>query len=91
MAKLKVELEVSKEAYELAQGIDKFVGALQLALADGWQLGTDMPALLSAAFTDLVPAIQGVDQLGDELKEDKAAFVNALSAGLTPIAFRFIK
>jgi hypothetical protein len=91
MAKVKLEVEVSKEAHELVQGLDKFVGALQDALKDGWQMGTDMPLLLSAAFTELVPAIQGCDQLGAEMAEDKKAFVNALGNGLSNIAFRFIK
>lgn len=89
--KVKLEIEVSKECHELCLGLDKFVGALQVALADGWQLGTDMPLLLSAAFTDLVPAIQGVDQLGAEFAEDKKAAVKALQNGLAEIAFRFVK
>lgn len=77
MSKVMVSVEVSKESYELAQGLVKFVGAVRASLADGWQLGADLPELVAAAFSELVPAVNGVQELPLEYKEDPAAFVNA--------------
>lgn len=80
MEKVKVELECSKETYELGKGLADFVAAVKTALADGWQLGTDIPVVVSAALATLVPAIDGVTKVKDELAEDKKAFVNAAVA-----------
>jgi len=77
MSKLDVTVEVSKESYELAQGVVKFVGALKLALADGFQLGADLPEIVSAAFADLVPAVNGIGDMPAEYKEDPQAFLTA--------------
>jgi hypothetical protein len=80
MEKVKVELECSKETYELGKGLADFIGAVKTALADGWQLGTDVPVVISAALATLVPAVDGVMKVKDELAEDKKAFVNAAVA-----------
>jgi len=83
MAKVSVSVEVSKEAYELGMGLADFAGAVKSALADGWQVGSDVPAVITAALQHLVPAMNGANNLGSELAEDKAAFVQAwmLTAG----------
>jgi hypothetical protein len=87
---LKVEVTVSKEAYELGQGIAKFHEAIKQALADGWQSGQDIPPIISSAVADLVPAVQGADQVSKET-DDKQAFANAIYLGLSPVAFAYIK
>ena len=79
MELLKVECEVSKEAYELAQGLVKFSAAVKTAMADGWQMGQDLPVVIAAAMGDLMPAMQGVDKLGEELGENKIAFAKAFA------------
>jgi len=79
MSKVVVSVEVSKEAYELGQGVVKFALAVKESLANGWQLGEDMPIVIAAAFSELVPAISGVSQIGDEFKEDPAAFAQAFA------------
>lgn len=86
---MKVELECAKETLELCQGLAKFAAAVKQALADGWQPGTDLPALITATVADLVPALQGVDQLPAEVAASPE-FVNALYAGLSPIVFQFL-
>lgn len=80
METVKVELVCSKETYELGKGMADFVAAVKTALADGWQLGTDIPVVVSAALATLVPAIDGVTKVKDELAADKKAFVNAAVA-----------
>lgn len=91
VTKLVVSREVTKEAYELGQGLLGMVEAVKTALADGWQTGTDLPAILTASFANLVPAIQGCDQLPAEAKEDLAPFIRGLTVSVEDIAFVFIK
>lgn len=80
MEKVKVELECSKETYELGKGLADFVSAVKVALADGWQLGSDIPVVISSALSTLVPAVDGVTKVKAELEEDKKAFINAAVA-----------
>lgn len=91
MAKVEVKVEVSKEAYEVAIGLGQMVAAIKTALADGWQAGTDVPVIVSAAITNLVPAVDGLDKVGAELKEDPEAFVKAVSIGLAEAVGAFLK
>jgi hypothetical protein len=44
---------------------------------NGWQLDKDMPAIVSSAFNELVPAMSGVMDLPAEYKDDPAAFIQA--------------
>lgn len=90
MQKVAVTTEVAKETYELGVGVDKFIGAVKQALADGFQPGQDIPVVLSAAIADLVPAIQGAEKIGSETS-DVQAFSNGLYLGLGQTAFRFVK
>lgn len=78
MANIQVTLEASKELTELGQGLAKFLAAVKLATADGFQVGADLPPLISAAVAELVPAVQGVTLIGEEAK-DKKAFANAVA------------
>lgn len=87
---VKREVECAKETLELGEGLAKFVSSLQGALADGWQSGQDLPVLLSAALTDLVPAVQGVEKIKDEVK-DPQSFSNGIYVGVSSIPFLFIK
>ena len=83
MAKVQKTIEVSKEASELADALAGIVKAVRLAVKDGFQPGTDIPAIVVQALALLPTAIAGVDQLGPELAEDKAAFFQAWTlAGL---------
>lgn len=81
MEKVKVELELPKEVSELAAGLATFAVHAIKAVKDGFQPGQDLPVLLAAAIADLVPALNGVERLPAELKEDKAAFIAAFGYG----------
>lgn len=85
-----VTVQVSKESYELGQGVVKFLAALKQALKDGWQPGSDLPILLNAAILDLVPGFQGVEKLGLEKQENLKAFVTAYSLSGVDAAFLFV-
>ena len=91
MATVKVTVECSKETLEGGLGVAAFVGHVKAAIADGWQLGTDVPAVVSAALTDLIPAIAGIEKAKDELTEDKVAFANAVTQVGTAIVNALLK
>lgn len=88
---MEVSVKVTKEAYELSVGLKKFVLDVKQALSDGWQPGQDLPVVMQAAVMDLVPAVQGLESLGAEQKEDLEAFVTALSLPMKELAFSLLK
>lgn len=81
MALLNVECQVTKETYELFLGVAGFVKELRKALDDGFDPTTDATALVTAAVTHLIPAVSGIEKIGDEAIKDRAAFVNAIIIG----------
>jgi hypothetical protein len=81
MAKIKIEIEVSKETYELGQGLVAMLTAVMVAKKDGWQMGTDIPAVAMAAFGQMA-AIEGIDLIDEEIKEDPSAFGKSLMCAL---------
>lgn len=83
----KVTVDVSSETHELLQAIRHFVATTRKALADGWQPGKDIPVVLQAAFTDLVPQIQDLEKISQEPGLDKQAFIRAVSVSAEDIAF----
>lgn len=78
MATIEVTAEVSKEGYELGQGLVKFSDAIVKALKDGWQPGQDLPIVMLSALHDLVPALEGAQLIAKELGEDTAGLVRGL-------------
>jgi hypothetical protein len=84
MAILNVTVDVSKETYELGLGIANLIKQLKVALADGWQMGDDLPVALAAAVA-FVPSLDGFDQIDDEMAQNPVEFANALALGLGEI------
>lgn len=87
MSKVNVTVVVSKEIYEAGQGVAKFVKAMKVALADGWQAGSDLPVAMSHALSDLVPALNGITEVAAEVAEDKQAAAHAVSLSLCDVLF----
>ena len=85
MEVVKVEIEMPKEAYELAVGLGKFGKAVKMALADGWQMGNDIPVVMTSALADLLPALQGADKIADEANLDPVGVGAAVLEGLKPV------
>lgn len=85
MALVKKEIEIPKEAAELAEAIAQAVKAVKDALADGWQVGTDLPALAVQLMAILPPAIAGIDQLPAEFKADKGKMVLAVALAVDSV------
>jgi hypothetical protein len=82
MSDLVVSVSVSKEMYELGQGVAKFLGVMGQALSDGWQSGSDMPSVVGSAIHDLIPAVAGVQDVPAEILEDTESFSKALALSL---------
>lgn len=59
---------VTKEAHELAVGIENFLYKMKDALSDGWQTDQDLPPVLQGALGDLIPGLQGAEKFGNEAK-----------------------
>lgn len=91
MEKLEVKVEVAKETYELAKALCEFAGVCKTALNDGWQTGTDLPVIVTAALTKMLPGLEGVQNIGVEWTEDKQAAINALVAGFKDLPSLFTK
>jgi len=81
MSKAQVQVEVEKEVYDLLSAVAKFVAAAKQSLKDGFQAGSDIPAIVLAAYQDLLPAVQLIGQVPGDFQEDKAAFVKAVELG----------
>lgn len=74
---VKMEIEMPKEMAALSGAVAKIAVAVKLALADGWQPGTDIPAITLAALAELPAAIAGLGGLPAEIKADKGKLVVA--------------
>ena len=89
---MKVEVEVAKEPYELAQGLAKFVAAVKAEIEDngGWSSVDDLPGVISAAVTELLPAVQGMAEVPEEMRGDPVSFGKGLALGLADLAQVFV-
>lgn len=91
MEKVLKQVEVAKNSDELAQGLVKFVAALKVALADGFQPGSDIPPIVSAAIADIMPVVGNLSKVDDDLAELPVETVRALALAAGDIAALFVK
>jgi len=75
MAKVKIEVEVGKETHELATGVVNFLRDVKVAIGNGYQPDQDFPAILISAVNNLIPAVEGMGLVDDEMRDDKKAFM----------------
>lgn len=87
---IKKEVEVSKEADELAESVYKLVKSSKKHTEDGFQAGTDLPAIVMENLQSLMKGIDGMDKMNAEAKENMVAFINAWTLAGTKIAGLFI-
>ena len=60
--------QVPKETQDLMKFIVKAHESAQLALADGWQPGSDIPAVALACYQEALAALQGAQNIPGEAK-----------------------
>lgn len=78
METVEVPVKVAKESYELGLALGKIVIGVKSSLKDGFQ-SSDLPVILAALMSkDVVDGLMGVEKIGAEIKDDKAAFINAV-------------
>ena len=74
---IEIKTLVPKESYELAVGLEAFIGDCIQAAKDGVDI-SDIPTVLASAMQNLYPAVQGVEKIPEEFKADKAAVFEAV-------------
>lgn len=82
--KLSIQVEVTKEAHEVGEALAELLKNTKAALADGFQIGQDIPAIVMGSMEKLIKGVQGADQLGDEARADLEAFISGVLLGLKP-------
>lgn len=90
MSVINKTVPVSQEADEFMTKLNDFISVVKTQLADGWQAGTDLPPMMTAALMDLVPAIQAATKFGDAFTADKIAFIKGMELGATDLAFTLL-
>jgi hypothetical protein len=78
-------VSVPDSAHAFAEKLGAFVGEVKKAVADGWQPGQDIPAVLSAVLVDLVPAAASFTGAAADLKSDPFGSVLALAIELKKV------
>lgn len=79
----KIEIEVTKETHEIGVAVKNVMSNFIEAKKDGWQPGTDIPAVLMGSYQDLLTAIDGADKVGGEFKGEP---MKAAMGALLPLA-----
>lgn len=72
-----VTLQLPESSVELANGLAQFIAAIKKSLDDGFQPGTDLPVIVTAAVTSLIPVVDDVMKLGAEIDGDKLGVAQA--------------
>jgi hypothetical protein len=91
MAKVAVQIEVSKEAHELAQALKGIVMSAKAHLGDGFQPVADLQAIAIENFGKVQAGVAGVMEIPAEAKEDLEAFLNAWAIMGSEIAAELLK
>ena len=91
MAKVAVNLQLSKESYELSKGVADLINAIKTAVEDGWQPGKDIPVIMTEVIARLVPALAGVEKIVEEFKLEPVDSSLAISIPLVQVISSFLK
>lgn len=89
---MKVEVEVSKEGYELITGIASAIKKIKMEVDDngGWDMADDLSGIIAAAVTDLLPALEGSMKIKEEFENDRTALMKGIILGSTELVEVFI-
>jgi hypothetical protein len=91
MALIKVDVEVSKEAHELAQALKGLVESVKKASEGGFKPIQDLPIILAGNLSAIMSGVEGMDKLTEELATTPSAFAKAWGLAGADIAALFIK
>jgi len=93
MAKEKVEIEISKEFGDVCDAVAAMAVSVIAGMKDGkFDPAVDGVALLGAFMAKVGPAVDGIGQIPDEVKEDLAVFISTADIKLvSPILGAVLK
>lgn len=83
MNTVEVKFDAPKETHELGVAVAKLMANYKTAVADGFQVGQDVPAILMGSFNEIMAGIDGIDKSPEEFKNDP---VKAAMGMLVPLA-----
>jgi len=81
MERVKLEIEVTKEIYEVGKAIQTVLTETKKALADGVDV-TDIPSIIAASIGDLSRAISGLSSIPAEFIGDP---IEAVQGVINPV------
>lgn len=87
---VEVPAKVTKEGYELTQRLKAIVEVVHAQLADGWQATQDLPPILTTTLMNLVPAVEAVSKVKDEVTAHPMEFGRGVALGASEIAEVFV-
>lgn len=73
-------VQEAKEVKDVRVALKDVVSAIRQALADGFQLGEDLPHIVTKSYASLIEAVRGFEDIPAAFKEETAAALN--SSGL---------
>jgi hypothetical protein len=79
MEMVELKVQMPKQMMELGQGLAGVVKAVKQAKSDVVINAADLPQLVMDSIRALIPAIEGVDQLPEEVKADPGKLAFALA------------
>lgn len=85
------QVEVPEAMDKFGTELKNFVVAVETALADGWQMGQDLPVIITSAVQNLVPAISDVKAAGDDLTADPVMSAKSMSLNLADMIAPLVK
>lgn len=85
MEKIEKVVSLPKEWSEVGDALVGVAQAVKAAKADGWQPGTDIPAVVMASMGLLAKALDGAQNLPAEAKESPAGAIKALALAATDV------
>ena len=78
-----IEVTVSKETYEVGVVVGNLIGSIGDAMADGkFDMATELPTVIMTALAGIAPAIDKINQVPVEFKENPAMATQAMSVPL---------
>ena len=78
--------DAPKETKEVKDALVAITKATKQALADGWQPGTDLPAIITVAAAHLLTAVDGMAKIPQEYQEARGGFIKTMGVGMGDIA-----
>ena len=81
---MEVSVKVSENTYNLCLALAGLVSDIKVALDDGWQPVSDVPAIVIAGIKRAAPVIANIPALPVEARNSEE-FTNALALGLAEL------